>query len=678
MFQRIRSLNGKLLLLIMPAMVLAVAAYALLVAAWRAGRAGGSTALAEQFVTELLAVLPLGVVLLAVTMLVVMFAWRAWMLEPVNRLLHSLEQNEQHGVRVPVNWAASDEVGTLVARYNAALASQARHAGSPHAQMFRDIFSEHAAVMYVVDMDTLGLVDCNRAAERFYGMTREALLRSRFTDLNILSEERVRDLIQDVRSTREVRFELRHRRNDGFLHHLEVHLSPILNEDGDGVFFVLVQDVTDRRQADLALKEQTRLLAQAEHIGRMGHWYYRQRDGHLSWSDEIYRIYGLSPTEHAPTLESAIEVIHPDDRGLAARALRSAISERRPFGFELRLLKPDGTMRHVWSQGHLDFADDGEFRGVLGVIIDITQRKRLEQELLEREMIWRQGAALARIGAFVWDHTLDRCTFCSEELAQIHGLSVAEFMQRYRTEEALLEAVHSGDRERVRQTLARTAHRGQPYQVEYRVASTRGAVRFVIQSATPLAHPSGHVVSVGSVQDISDRKRLENQLRERAVFDGLTGAFNRRHFMELGEREFRRARRYRRPLTLLMLDLDHFKRINDQFGHAVGDEALRRVSETCRRALRAQDLFGRLGGEEFAILLPETRGVDAVDIAERLRAGIEALELSAGETPVPVTASIGSALYRRDDVSLESLIKRADGALYEAKSVGRNKVVFSD
>ena len=605
-------------------------------------------------------------------------AWlRRWVLPPIQRLAHSLAQSQAHNLTLPVHWQSRDEIGQLVDRYNAVLAAQARQDTNTRTQMFRDIFTKHTSAMYLVDSDTLNIVDANLAAQRFYGMDRRQLLASRFTDLNLLSDTRLEALHQTVSLSREARFELRMRRPDNAIRDVEVYLSPILNEDGEGVWFVIVHDVTERHQAELALKEQTRLLAQAERLAHLGHWYYRQSDGRLTWSEETYRIHGF-PADHTPTLESMIQSVHPDDRGLAARTLRSAIAEQRAFGIELRLQPTSGSVRYVWSQGHCDMVDDGRFRGVLGVLLDITERKRLEQELLEREAIWRQGAALASLGAFVSDQTLDRCVFCSQELAQIHGLTVDEYMSRYGTGSQLARAVHPDDRKRFLDTLEGRAHRGSSYQMEYRLYTVKGELRHVIERAEPLAHLSGHVVMVGSVQDITERKQMENELRERAVYDSLTGAYNRRQFLEVADREFRRSERYRRPLSLLMLDLDHFKLINDNHGHAAGDEALRQVSAVCHGVLREQDIFGRLGGEEFAILLPETLGVHGVETAERLRVRIAGLAIENADEPIRLTVSIGVALYHRGDTSVETVVQRADRALYQAKERGRNQVVFSD
>ncbi|AWK88272.1 GGDEF domain-containing response regulator [Azospirillum thermophilum] len=195
-------------------------------------------------------------------------------------------------------------------------------------------------------------------------------------------------------------------------------------------------------------------------------------------------------------------------------------------------------------------------------------------------------------------------------------------------------------------------------------------------SIAKLHHPQG-MLYTAVVRDISERKRVEAELRRMATTDPLTGLWNRRRFLELAEGELARLRRYGRPVSVLMLDIDHFKSINDGYGHAAGDEALCRVAELCRLELRDTDHLGRLGGEEFAIALPETGLGRAVEVADRLRQHLAAMEVQTDGTFLRLTVSIGVAACRLEDVSIDRALGRADRALYDAKHRGRNRVVVS-
>lgn len=163
--------------------------------------------------------------------------------------------------------------------------------------------------------------------------------------------------------------------------------------------------------------------------------------------------------------------------------------------------------------------------------------------------------------------------------------------------------------------------------------------------------------------------------REQARTDDLTGLANRRAFVEQGRMALDQARRYERPLSLIMFDIDHFKKINDSHGHAAGDEALRRVATVVRAAARASDGTGRMGGEEFAVLLPETSIVEAEVLAERLRRDMADLRVEFGGVTLRITGSFGVAEHTAQTADFESLLRAADAALYVAKERGRDRVV---
>ncbi|NEO88538.1 MAG: sensor domain-containing diguanylate cyclase, partial [Spirulina sp. SIO3F2] len=178
-----------------------------------------------------------------------------------------------------------------------------------------------------------------------------------------------------------------------------------------------------------------------------------------------------------------------------------------------------------------------------------------------------------------------------------------------------------------------------------------------------------------SFNDISNRKMMEHELRRLAEVDPLTGIYNRRSFLELAELELRKANQENRPLAMLMLDVDRFKWINDTFGHPYGDQVLKLISDTCQQTLRDGGLLGRFGGEEFAIVLPNTYMDMAQVIAECLRQAIEVLMVEQDQQTISLTVSIGATEQREED-TVAKMIKRADKALYQAKKAGRNQVQF--
>lgn len=179
-------------------------------------------------------------------------------------------------------------------------------------------------------------------------------------------------------------------------------------------------------------------------------------------------------------------------------------------------------------------------------------------------------------------------------------------------------------------------------------------------------------------RDLTRKKRDEDDLRDAATKDFLTGLFNRRAFEEAATKELDRWRRERDPLSIVIIDADHFKNVNDTYGHGTGDEVLRALARAVQDQVRVIDLVARLGGEEFVVLLPSTDAIGARAGAERIRVAIEGLRVRAADgTVVRFTVSAGIAEASRDVDSLQGLLDRADGALYEAKRRGRNRSVIA-
>ena len=192
----------------------------------------------------------------------------------------------------------------------------------------------------------------------------------------------------------------------------------------------------------------------------------------------------------------------------------------------------------------------------------------------------------------------------------------------------------------------------------------------------PLFDENGSLAYYAAIErDLTEHKKLQFALEDMARTDGLTGLANRQAFLGRANGEFSRARRYSRSLSVIMIDIDHFKSINDQYGHAAGDQVLRQLGRQCQRELRDSDFLGRIGGEEFALLLPDTPKDNTLYVAERMREQLSktAITLDNGIT-LTITASFGVAAMIDEDADFNAVLHRADVAMYDAKHGGRNQV----
>jgi diguanylate cyclase (GGDEF)-like protein/PAS domain S-box-containing protein len=216
--------------------------------------------------------------------------------------------------------------------------------------------------------------------------------------------------------------------------------------------------------------------------------------------------------------------------------------------------------------------------------------------------------------------------------------------------------------------------KGQKVDNSERVLITRDGKKIPILKTVVSINFNGREHLLETFLDITQLKILQEQLELLATTDSLTGIFNRRHFIELSEREMSRARRSLAPLSIAMIDIDHFKIINDTHGHTVGDLVIKELVALCKDDLRPYDLLGRIGGEEFAITMVECDLQKAFTVSERLRERVANHVISIDGNDISIKISVGVAELAGDMESLESIMNRADQALYVAKKLGRNRV----
>lgn len=199
---------------------------------------------------------------------------------------------------------------------------------------------------------------------------------------------------------------------------------------------------------------------------------------------------------------------------------------------------------------------------------------------------------------------------------------------------------------------------------------------FIIGTLTPALVAPG--VSFYFMYILQELEKARHQANTLATTDALTGIYNRRYFMVQAESEFIKSQRYKTHLSVIMLDVDHFKAVNDTYGHDGGDEILKAISRAAAQSVRGPDILARFGGEEFIVLLPQTGGEEAMLVAERIRLGIAAQRVPHGDQTIQITASLGVSSWDKSTANLADLLKHADNALYQCKAQGRNRCIMAN
>ncbi|WP_159970660.1 sensor domain-containing diguanylate cyclase [Pseudomonas sp. 8Z] len=297
------------------------------------------------------------------------------------------------------------------------------------------------------------------------------------------------------------------------------------------------------------------------------------------------------------------------------------------------------------------------------------------ERLGEREQLFSSllGSVNAVLWAFDWDE--QRIIYVSPAYERIFGRSAALLLANY---DEWRNSIYPDDLDYAAESLATVLEAGAVEQREYRIIRSDGQLRWLSDKCfvSPRQEPGRGPIIVGIAEDITEKKRLEGELHRLATTDVLTESSNRRYFFECARREFDQARQHGGSMALLLLDLDDFKKINDRYGHQMGDQVLQRLAHCGATALRRDDLFGRIGGEEFAALFPGCEPDVALQVAERLQREVQRLSFQHDGTTFGITVSQGLTVLRPGDASLEALYARADAAMYQAKRQGKNQIVI--
>lgn len=396
---------------------------------------------------------------------------------------------------------------------------------------------------------------------------------------------------------------------------------------------------------------------------------------------------GLSAFSRTPADLILLDVVMPrlDGFGVCRELRKMAAGAHVPV-LMMTGLDDEESVNRAFEAGATDFITKPLNWGLLVHRVRYVLRAgRAFEELSLSRAELAHAQRISHLGSWSWDPETGAINW-SEEVYRIFGLSPTAFSPAYHS---FIEAIHPDHRKRVETALHAAMHEDEPFDLDYPIVLQTGTQRILHAQAEVIRDADRRTIRVrGTVQDITEKKRAQEQIRYLAFRDSLTDLPNRRLFRERLDRAITRAKRNQRRVASLFLDLDQFKQVNDTFGHAGGDQLLQEVAKRLKRCIRHDDVItqflteqvnssvARLGGDEFIILLSEIAHTeDAARIARRVLDSLRE-PVSLGAEQVLVSASIGIALYPDDGDNVDLLLRNADAAMYQAKAQGRNNYQF--
>ncbi len=604
-------------------------------------------------------------------------------------------------VRDPVNGRPCEMAGVL--RAIAQEAGPAVDAGDPGviAEILIANLVDHA--IYLLDPDGR-VCSWNAGAQRIKGYDAAEIIGSNydvfFTEEAVRQGEPVRALRSAARNGK-YEGEGWRVRKDGSRFRAHVVIDAVRDAAGALAGFAKVtrdvtesatlRDQSERAQGDAerarqditAVNEANRQMAMAEQLAAVGYWRLDLQTQELTWSDEVRRTHGL-PQSYIPTLQTALDAYEPSERPRIARFVERARTHGTPFTFESRIVRPDGSLRTVLSIGQAACDADGTITEIFGVIQDITERKAAE---LERDsLLARLNVATRAATVGIWDWDVEgRTLVWDATMFALYGFEEGAFQPTY---ERWAASLHDDDAAQIELDVSSAIEHCKPLNSEFRITWPNGEVHHIRVLADVIRDATGIKRMIGTNWDITEIRTVTEQFRvERenlvktvelwmaakeaadqarrlaanaAAHDPLTGLLNRRGFEEWIESRPQLAG------TLLYLDIDGFKAINDRGGHAAGDTALQSVARILRRVTRRDDCCARIGGDEFVVALFGTEDTAIRDVVERIASAVEDLRPlgEADETRIGVSTGIA----RLDaGIAFDAALRQADAGLYAQK-----------
>jgi len=574
------------------------------------------------------------------------------------------------------------------------------------------------------------IVNCNEAAQLALGYRLAELTNLQLQNIeHSLLYQAWTDMWEEIKNHKQLHRESALQTSIGTLIPVEINGNYVNAEETEYVC-LFIRDISERKQTENILRNSEARLKDAQKIVHMGSWDLDLVNDRLTWSDEIFSLYEIDPANFNASYQGFVDAIHPDDRASVDATFKKSIYERSAYQMRHRILLKGGRVKHVLEHGETRYSEEGQAIRTVGTVQDITATVESEQalklansRLIERadELVEQQEKArllndMSELlltclsaeecyqvtanfcqqlfidssgGLFILDQAGEQAKsmgMWGDHLPSERQFEASQCWTLRRNHENQIDEPNAGLICSHIKKVPEAGYIGLPI-------STQGELMGVMELFWPACQlqlsaekrKSTREFQIKIAHTLVDHLalslinlRLRDSLRKQAIHDPLTGLYNRRYLDDALSREVRRAVRRDASFGIIMIDIDYFKQVNDQYGHDAGDVLLKEVAILFQTHLRGEDLVCRYGGEEFVAILPEADIIETTARAEEIRKVVEERVVEYAGQQISVTISAGVSMYSAHGKKAHNLIKAADDALYRAKTAGRNRVETAD
>ncbi|WP_078378835.1 EAL domain-containing protein [Sutcliffiella halmapala] len=535
---------------------------------------------------------------------------------------------------------------------------------------FHSIFDHHPYPVVLINADGV-IVRSNKHVKSQYGYNQKELLGDFKKYIPTESVDHVWSNFHKVFKGKSLTFETKMIHKNKSVIDISVICVPILDKHKDLVgIYVVIRNIDKEMKTKEELSSVKTYLELMQESAKIGSWQFDISSKKASWSSEAFDILGIENSKQSCfNFEAFLSMVHPDDEEMFRQRLNQTFTNAKNGKLELRFITPSNRIVHLFIYADIVYSDTGEPSHYLGTLMDITETKRLETKLKDKEQEAKDVYDSLELGIWSYNYVANEFLFFSDGIERISGVGKEEF---HRKEKVWKDLILDEDLAQFNENQKIIA-KGKPVEQEYRIVSPDGDIKWVKDRINPIFDENNNVIRVnGFVTDITEHKMLLEKINYLANHDYLTDLPNRRMLKEEMDFLIQNYEESEQSFAVLYIDLDRFKYINDTLGHPVGDLVLKAMADRLSYYQEDGHFVARVGGDEFIILY---QGVDKIEtiksvakeLIQHLREPIfvEDYELF-------LTACIGISVFPIDGETEETLMKHADVALYRAKELGKN------